>query len=335
MAKSKRSFAAINDRRTKAAARGTRAGLRYREAAIEYRRLCDEARAAGLPLPRHLSPDKVTANRARKVIAAREAREKARALGQRKPVTKVRKTPVVAHAGYKKADKPNHATTARLIREFAHSVPSEQLERVLQTQPADSPGARLLAVRSDLVMCKWSLERQCAEAGVKWSELVKMTSDHELGKVLMESTRHIGEVVEGVAMSAKARMLVCDLCLNLRDDDQLVTTIEVAHPRIPDTKLRIECPKCGGEGRVIKEGSPRAVETFVRLHGGLDDSQKGAVVVNTQVNFGAQHVGGVQRGQQLLEAGRQRRLSAAPIEVSARRLPNELANSDGHGDTNP
>lgn len=222
-----------------------------------------------------------------------------------------------------------------LIRELRASIPDDQWARVLEAQPMDSPGGALLAIMSDVRMSKWSLERQCAEARIKFQDLVRMVSDHSLGSALVASTRHVHEVVEGVAESAKSRMLVCELCLDLRDEPDQPTYIVVAHPRVPDTQLRVECPKCGGVGRVRKEGSPRAVETFLKLHGGLEEGQGPVVNVNTQLNFNSQHSMGVQRGQQLLEQGRLRRSTGAevgaerPIVVTA--TPIESPEGVGNG----
>jgi hypothetical protein len=226
-----------------------------------------------------------------------------------------------SRAGYT-IGKPNVRSNRTLIRELRASIPDDQWERVLQAQPVDGPGGALLAIMSDPRMSGWSLERQCAEANLKFQDLVRMVSDHSLGSALVASTRHVHEVVEGVAESAKSRMLVCELCLGLRDDGDEYTSIVVAHPRVPDQTLKLECPKCGGVGRVRKEGSPRAVETFLKLHGGLEEQQGPTVNVNTQLNFGSQHATGVQRGQQLLEQGRQRRSMAqnAPITVTATRI---------------
>ncbi len=227
---------------------------------------------------------------------------------------------------------PGTQSNRTLIRELRASIPDDQWERVLQAQPVESAGGRLLAIMADTYMSSWSLERQCAEAGVKFQDLVRMVSDHSLGSALVASTRHVHEVVEGVAESAKSRMLVCELCLGLRDSEDGPTCITVMDPRYPKdagVTLKLECPKCGGVGRVRKEGSPRAVETFLKLHGGLEESQGPVVNVNTQVNFGSQHASSVQRGQQLLEIGRQRRAAGEREPITVTATPIESTNGVG------
>jgi hypothetical protein len=216
-------------------------------------------------------------------------------------------------------------TAGRSLREIWDALPEREWARVFDMQPADSPGGKLAAVRTDPAMRTWTLERQCAEAGVSAVELQRMVSSVALGHAIIASSVHLGEVVEGVAHSAKAQLLTCELCLGLRDAGDELTTIEVAHPRIEGAKLKLECPKCGGMGKVRRDASPRAVETFLKLHGGLLEEGGPVVQLNQQFNFGSTHAAGVHRGQQLLEAGRKRGSSAAahqaPITVTATPIP--------------
>lgn len=289
---------------------------------VERKQLVAERHAAGLTKrgrPRVNGRKRAAENKAKRAEYAKASRERMRAelVATGQLVPKVRKPR--APQSRPELGGLSLRQSRVIIREFKESLPADQWQRVLEAQPADSPGGQLLAIMSDVKMRDWSLERQCAEAGLKIQDLVRMISDHSLGAALVASTRHVGEVVEGVAESAKSRMLVCELCLDLRDEPDESTYIVVAHPREPEKTLRVECPKCGGVGRVRKEGSPRAVETFLKLHGGLEEQQGPTVNVNTQVNFNSQHSMGVQRGQQLLEQGRLRRAASdrGPIVVTA------------------
>lgn len=299
---------------------------------IERRRVrAEERRAAGLNRVGHKRTHAQTKRAAKRAKVRAELAAK-RAMAPPKPQRAPKRTRRAAqppHAGYGRMSRSNERNSKTLIRELKASIPAEQWERVLQAQAIDSPGGKLLAIMSDPRMGAWTIERQCAEAGVKFQDLVRMVSDHSLGSALVASTRHVHEVVEGVAESAKTRMLVCKLCLGLRDTPEESSYIVVDHPREVGEKLKIECPDCGGVGRVRRDGSPRAVETFLKLHGGLEESTGPTLNVNTQVNFNSQHSMGVQRGQQLLEMGRQRRLEAAsaPIAVTATRIesPSEAA----------
>lgn len=201
------------------------------------------------------------------------------------------------------------------IPELWGALPADQWQRVLDTQPIDSPGGKLAAVRTDPRWRDLSLERQCAEAGVSAVELARMVSDLALSTALIASSKHIADVVNGVGESAKPLIVTCDLCLGLRDGDGQPTTIEVAHPRDAAAKLKIDCPKCGGIGRTRRDANPRAVETFLKLHGGLEEQQGPAIQLNQQFNFGSQHAIGVHRGQELLERGRSKR--SAPSAATA------------------
>lgn len=196
----------------------------------------------------------------------------------------------------------------RTIPELWEALPAAEWQRILDAQPMDSPGGKLVAVRTDPRWRDLSLERQCAEAGVSATELARMVSGVALSQALIASTKHIAAVVDGVGESAKPLVVTCDLCLGLRDGDGELTYIEVAHPRDPAAKLKIDCPKCGGVGRTRRDANPRAVETFLKLHGGLEEQQNGPLLqLNQQFNFGAVHAGAVHRGQQLLEQGRSKR----------------------------
>jgi hypothetical protein len=197
-------------------------------------------------------------------------------------------------------------TSALMIRDFYASIPTAHWERVLGSLPSASAGGKLLALMHDPGFEKWSLETKCAEAGIEFPDLVRLVSEHALGTAIMNSAPHLDDVVEGIAGDAKTRFVVCELCLDLRDGDDDYTSIFVAHPRptFEGEQLKVECPKCGGVGRTRRMGDPRARETFLKLHGGLEETSAPAVQLNQQFNFGSQHAGGVHRGQQLLEQGR-------------------------------
>jgi hypothetical protein len=203
---------------------------------------------------------------------------------------------------------PNRGVTkvgqAIILRSVYEALPEAEWERVLESQPAGSAGERLLAMMTDPAFSAWGLERRCSKAGVEFRDLVRMVSEHSLGAAIIESAKHAPEIVSGIAEDAKTRSFVCDLCLNLRAEGADHTTIQVAHPRNPEIMLEIECPKCGGTGRTTRGGDARARETYLKLHGGLEEAANTNVVVPIQMNFGAQHSVSVQRGQQLLAAGR-------------------------------
>lgn len=223
------------------------------------------------------------------------------------------------HSRAKGVAKVSRTAGTQLIRAFYSSLPPEVWDRVLANQPVETPGGKLLAVMNDPAFARMSIERQCREAGITdMRDLAKLVSDHALSHAIIESARHTTEILEGLASDSKVQWLVCDLCLDLHPegDPSVPTTIEVAHPRVPDAKLEIECPKCGGVGRVRRSGDPRARETFLKLHGGLEEGPATNINVNTQVNMGGQHASGVHRGRQLLEMGRQSRpVSATPASV--------------------
>jgi hypothetical protein len=193
---------------------------------------------------------------------------------------------------------------AQLIRRFMGSLPIDQWDQILATHEPTSKGGKLMALMHDPSFATWSLERLCAEAGVDFKDLVRMVSDHSLGKALIGSTPHIAAVIDGMAQDATSRLYVCDMCLDVRDESTGETYLVVPHPHNVGESLRVQCPKCGGMGRVRRGGDARKAETFLKLHGALEEPAAGGVVLNQQFNFGAQHAHQVQRGQQLLAEGR-------------------------------
>lgn len=203
---------------------------------------------------------------------------------------------------------PNRGLTKRgaavILRGVYDALPESEWERVLESQPEKSAGATLLAMMTDPQYAAWGLERRCAKAGVEFRDLVRMVSEHSLGAAIIASATQTHEVVAGITEDAKSRSFVCDLCLGLREDGDEETTIQVNHPRREGVLLKIQCPKCGGTGRTVRGGDARARETFLKLHGALDEAPNTNVMVPIQMNFGAQHSVSVQRGQQLLSAGR-------------------------------
>lgn len=209
---------------------------------------------------------------------------------------------------------PNRGITRRgkavILREVYRALPEAEWERILESQPAGSAGERLLLMMTDPAYADWGLERRCSKAGVEFRDLVRMVSEHSLGAAIIESAKHAPEILGGIAEDAKSRSFVCDLCLGLMAEGVAFTTIQVAHPRDPGVQLEIECPKCGGSGRTVRGGDARARETFLKLHGGLDETPNTNVMVPIQMNFGAQHSVSVSRGQQLLAEGRKTASSA-------------------------
>lgn len=221
-------------------------------------------------------------------------------------------------------------TTARaVLRTFYEALEPGQWDRILATHPPASPAGKLLAINHDPQFADLSPESRCAEAGLEFKDLVRIVSEHALGTALMQSSSQIAEVVDGLAESAKARRVTCDLCVT---EGKLI----VASPNDPERKLEIDCPKCGGEGTVLKEGSPRATETFLKLHGGLEEAPQAVFNNAMQINFGSQHAAAVHRGQQLLESGRNRanprsQAPQAPIDLtpSAKRVEDATENEAG------
>lgn len=233
------------------------------------------------------------------------------ALSLRKPITRVARS-TAKHALSIRQHRhggPSTRGASLLLKGIWGALPAAQWERVLEAQPLDSAGGRMLTILHTQGKRKISIERACSEAGLKLPDLVRMASEHGLGAAIIDSIRHIPAVVEGLANASKPLIAVCDLCFDQPQPRKTSqpSTIEVPHPR-PQTegdKLTIPCPQCGGAGSVRREPDARAREAFIKLHGGLQEIAGPVVAVNTQFNFGGVHTASVQRGQQLLAAGRQ------------------------------
>lgn len=221
---------------------------------------------------------------------------------------------------------PSARTQKGLISKFMGAIGTEQWDRILAPCAPASGGGKLFALMHDPQFDGWSLERLCLEAGLEFRDLVRLVSDHSLGTALMESSKHVAGVVEGLAADGTPIIVTCDLCLGLRADgaaDDEPTIITVPHPRVEGAKLDVPCPKCGGVGKVRHGGDARKAETFLRLHGALADEAGPGVVLNQQFNFGAAHAQGVHRGQQLLAEGRRMTITARRIDENTKTTSSE------------
>lgn len=216
------------------------------------------------------------------------------------------------------AKRPTRSGTAALTRQFFGDVSREVWDRVLSSYPEASPARKLYLLLHDPGWSnadgtlKCGIERLCGEAGMDFGDLVRAFTQHHFGEAVVEASKHSTAVLASVVQDALPSDSVCRTCVGFRE-------VKVAHPVTGD-EVVIPCFDCGGVGTQRKPGDPRKLEALLGvIDSTINPNEGGPLVVNnTQVVIGAAHGVSVQRGQELLAAGRRMREHAsrggAPVQ---------------------
>src|SRR5271156_3333306 len=98
-----------------------------------------------------------------------------------------------------------------VFRRLERSIPRQELEEIMATAP-DERAQQLFRMLADPYIGKKSLPQLAKECGMTYPQVLQLITRYRMDQGMLRMTKHVGDVMEDVAIDAKSKEVTCPNC---------------------------------------------------------------------------------------------------------------------------